>query len=108
MNVVTTFKLERGGTADLTFREICFGSPEEEDCLLTVNEVAWFLRISSGTLKFWRVRSHRSGPPFIRLGGRRSGPVRYSLAAVRRYLVERTIPTKEAEKIEPGPAARCG
>jgi hypothetical protein len=59
----------------------------EGDCLLRTGAAAEFLAVSLGTLKFWRVRSHRAGPDFIRVG---SG-VRYSLAELRRYLKRRTV-----------------
>jgi len=59
----------------------------EEDRLLRTHEAAEFLAVAVDTLKRWRRRLHRSGPPFIRVGGR----VRYSLWDLRRYLKNRTV-----------------
>jgi hypothetical protein len=45
------------------------------------------LAVAVDTLKWWRCRLHRSGPPFIRVGGH----VRYRLGHLRAYLESRTV-----------------
>ena len=59
----------------------------QEDRLLRTREAAEFLAVAVDTLKFWRCRLHRSGPPFIRVGGH----VRYRLRHLEHYLQSRTV-----------------
>ena len=48
-------------------------TPDEK--MMTADEAADFLRVSSATLSRWRADG--SGPKYIKLGVRRRGPVRY-------------------------------
>lgn len=43
--------------------------------LMNTKEAAAYLGLSSATLRFWRVRKHRSGPAYYKL---HKGAVRYS------------------------------
>lgn len=43
--------------------------------LMTPEEVADLLKVSTGTLENWRYRGE--GPPFVKLGSKRRSPVRY-------------------------------
>ena len=43
--------------------------------LLTPEQVADLLKVSTGTLENWRVKG--DGPPFVKLGHKRRSPVRY-------------------------------
>ncbi len=61
-----------------------------EPSLLTPRAAAGLLAVSPDTLKFWRTRSHRGGPDFIRVGGR----IRYSLRDLCRWLEEQTVRTE--------------
>ncbi len=54
--------------------------------LLTAEEVARILGLSEGTLKCWRVRRRRDGPPFVKLGSRPRGRVRYRLEDIMAYI----------------------
>lgn len=64
--------------------------PQKLERLLTTKEAAEFLSISPNTLKFWRVRGHRFGPTFIRLGGA-GGEVRYSPRDLAAYVRDRSV-----------------
>jgi hypothetical protein len=61
----------------------------EEPCLLTPQDAARLLAVSVNTLHYWRVKGHRAGPDFIRLGVR--GRIRYQLQAVRDYVAARRV-----------------
>jgi predicted DNA-binding transcriptional regulator AlpA len=67
--------------------------PIPGDRLLNTRELSSFLGVKSSTLKFWRCRAWRRGPGFIRVGG----AIRYSMADVKAYLLQRTV----EPKIEP-------
>jgi hypothetical protein len=58
-----------------------------EDCLLSTQQAADILGISFWTLQYWRTRTDREGPDFIRLGKR----VKYSIQALRRFARARTV-----------------
>ena len=60
--------------------------PLDKDCLLTTEQAARMLAVRPATLKYWRVRSHREGPGFIKLGGRHKARVRYALSELRRFV----------------------
>ena len=66
----------------------------QEDRLLRTGEAAVFLGVAVDTLKWWRCRLHRSGPPFIRVGGH----VRYRLGHLRAYLESRTVVPSEKRR----------
>lgn len=55
----------------------------EAEILLTPEQLAERWQVSTGTLENQRVK--KSGPPYIKLGGGRSAPVRYRLADVETY-----------------------
>jgi predicted DNA-binding transcriptional regulator AlpA len=48
---------------------------EEEDVLLTTDQVAEYLQVAIGTVENWRQRKPYTGPPYMRLRG--DGVVRY-------------------------------
>lgn len=53
------------------------------EILLTPEQLAERWQVATGTLENQRVR--KEGPPYIKLGGGRSAPVRYRLADVIEY-----------------------
>ena len=55
--------------------------------LLTTEEAAQLLAIRPATLRWWRVSTHRSGPNFLRIGGR----IRYAVGDINSYLMGRTV-----------------
>jgi len=63
----------------------------EGDCLLTTSDAARVLSVQPATLKFWRVRRHRQGPEFVKLGSRRGGLVRYSWRGLMAYVEKHTV-----------------
>lgn len=57
-----------------------------DDFLLTVLEVASYLRVDEGTLESWRRNARLEGPPYVRLGTGKRSPVRYRVADLRGWL----------------------
>lgn len=51
---------------------------------LTTEDVAEVLHVAPGTVENWRYK--QEGPAFVKLGTKRSSPVRYRESAVREYL----------------------
>jgi predicted DNA-binding transcriptional regulator AlpA len=60
---------------------------EHDDVLLDQDSASALLAVSPRTMERWR--AERTGPPFVRLSAR---AIRYSRAALRRWLSERTMP----------------
>jgi predicted DNA-binding transcriptional regulator AlpA len=60
--------------------------------LLTVSEVATFLRTPRGTLDYWRTLDPPQGPPFIRIGRR----IAYDEAELIAWVDEHRQATKTA------------
>jgi hypothetical protein len=56
--------------------------------VLTTAEAAEFLRVSPDTLKLWRKRAQRRGPPYVKVGRRL---VRYLLEDLTSYLAGQVI-----------------
>jgi len=54
---------------------------------LNTQEVATLLGVNPATLKWWRVRAHRAGPDFIKMGNL----VRYSLADLMGWIDSRKV-----------------
>jgi len=67
----------------------------ECDRLLTTRGAAKFLAVSPGTLDWWRNWLH-SGPPFIKLNGKK-GAVRYLLSDLLAWVAARRV---EPESVE--------
>lgn len=61
--------------------------------LLTDREATEYLRVSPCTLKDWRYL--RRGPDFIKLGSSKNASVRYSVAALQRWLCRHAISLKQ-------------
>lgn len=57
-----------------------------ENQLLTPQQVADLLQVSTGTLENWRLKNH--GPKFLKLGGKHRSPVRYRLQDVEDWMFE--------------------
>jgi predicted DNA-binding transcriptional regulator AlpA len=57
-----------------------------ENQLLTPQQVADLLQVSTGTLENWRLKNH--GPKFLKLGGQHRSPVRYRLQDVEDWMFE--------------------
>jgi predicted DNA-binding transcriptional regulator AlpA len=55
-----------------------------EDEFLTTDEVASLLKVSNQLLRSWRHKG--DGPPYIKIGPRDKGIVRYSSKALAEYL----------------------
>jgi len=72
-------------------RKFAQSAPGQGVVLVDQDEVARMLGISSRTLE--GMRSRRRGPPFVKISDR---CVRYDVAAVQRYLTERTVQTESA------------
>lgn len=64
-----------------------------ENQLLTPQQVADFLQVSTGTLQNWRLKNH--GPKFLKLGGQHRSPVRYRLQDVEDWMFEDAKAPKE-------------
>lgn len=60
----------------------------DQDQLLTVEETAALLKISTETLKEWRLNAEGEGPKFLRLGHR---TVRYRRSDVAQWMDERAV-----------------
>ncbi len=56
--------------------------------VLTTVEAAEFLRLSPGTLKLWRKRAQRRGPPYVKVERRL---VRYLLGDLESYLARQIV-----------------
>jgi predicted DNA-binding transcriptional regulator AlpA len=54
--------------------------------LLTPQQVADLLQVSTGTLENWRIKNH--GPKFLKLGGQHRSPVRYRMQDVEDFMFE--------------------
>lgn len=54
--------------------------------LLTPQQVADLLQVSTGTLENWRLKNH--GPKFLKLGRQHRSPVRYRLQDVEDWMFE--------------------
>lgn len=57
-----------------------------ENQLLTPQQVADLLQVSTGTLENWRLKNH--GPKYLKLGGQHRSPVRYRLQDVEDWMFE--------------------
>ena len=55
--------------------------------LLTAKQVASLLQVTTVTLENWR--GTNQGPEWIKLGDKSNSPVRYTQAAIDKYLTER-------------------
>lgn len=77
-------KFGRGQGPGVRISRSLFGGAD----LLTEGETAQFLRVRPDTLRYWRKRSQRRGPPFVKIERR---PVRYRLADLEVYLKRRTV-----------------
>ena len=64
-----------------------------EPRLLTEKEVSQMTGLALSTLRHWRVR--RVGPPYLKLGRKRQGAVRYNLADVVRWTENFRVETRE-------------
>lgn len=56
----------------------------KDDFLLTVDQAALFLGVSNSTLNHWR--SNGDGPPFIKLGPGKTGPIRYEVGKLKAWV----------------------
>ncbi|MGH9378175.1 MAG: helix-turn-helix transcriptional regulator [Terriglobia bacterium] len=61
---------------------------EKHGTLLRTEEAALVLSVSPATLRWWRVKGHRGGPPFYKL---HKSAVRYSRYDLMRWLRERRV-----------------
>lgn len=71
-------------------------SPDELR-LLHEAEVAELLGVSRQTLANWR--SMRRGVPFVRIGGRSGGRIRYKASDVRAFIAARTVNVSGGEGV---------
>jgi hypothetical protein len=59
--------------------------------MLTTREVAAYIALRPATLKFWRTRREKKGPPYYRL---HRAAIRYRMKDLERWLREHRIETK--------------
>lgn len=76
----------------------------KDDFLLTVDQAALFLGVSNSTLNHWR--SNGDGPPFIKLGPGRTGPIRYEIGKLKAWVDSCTY-TSVAESLLGKALKRC-
>jgi excisionase family DNA binding protein len=60
----------------------------DQDQLLTVEETAALLKVSTETLKEWRLAGEGEGPKFMRLGHR---TMRYRRSDIAKWMDERAV-----------------
>lgn len=61
-----------------------------EDKKLTTKEAAEQLGVAPGTLENWRIIGDGRGPEYVKLGGKKRGPVRYLQSQIDAYLKKKT------------------
>ena len=64
-----------------------------DDQLLTTAQAAKLLAFPPATLAYWRVKGHRAGPPFIRLGHR----IRYALSDLREWIAAGRVTVEDED-----------
>jgi hypothetical protein len=81
--------------------------PADDEALLTECKLAALLDLKPASLRFWRARSVRQGPPFIKLGRGKCAEVRYCVGDVREWLARQTVRVP-LEKERKGPVDNDG
>lgn len=66
--------------------------PSTGSGLLTTKEAARYLTLSQHTLEYWRKRTERRGPVFIKLHGH---AIRYRMSDLERFLDARTVQPRQ-------------